>query len=304
MRPAFSVILFSTTSGAGFGLLALVGGLAACGGMVRDSVAPILLGTALATFGMLAATGHLGRPRRMLWAFTQWRTSWLSREAVAAVATLASAAMFAACSASAPDTPACRALGLAVAALAGGTVACTAMIYASLRPIPQWHNGLVLPCYLALAAITGGLALLAFGPGPGAAGATLTWLVIATILIGGGLKAAYWRCIDTLPGGAATGLEPLGRLRLLDPALTSGGFGMTELGGGIAGAPAWRRRRLAAALLFALPLALTAPRLVLPPQPSPALAIVAAISAAGGVLIERWLFFAEARHASRGWLHR
>ena len=46
------------------------------------------LGYGLAVAGLLAATFHLGNPKTGLKAFTQWRTSWLSREAWVSVATL------------------------------------------------------------------------------------------------------------------------------------------------------------------------------------------------------------------------
>ena len=87
MHPAPSVILFSTLSGLGFGFLAFLGW-----GALQPSgwVAFFLwaLGYGLAVAGLLASTFHLGNPKNALKAFTQWRTSWLSREAWASVATL------------------------------------------------------------------------------------------------------------------------------------------------------------------------------------------------------------------------
>ena len=53
--------------------------------------------------------------------------------------------------------------------------------------------------------------------------------------------------------------------------------------------------RISDATLFALPLILTLGALLLPPVA--AAALLAALSAALGVVIERWLFFAEATHA-------
>ena len=43
---------------------------------------------ALAVGGLLASTFHLGHPERAWRAFSQWKTSWLSREGVLAVAAL------------------------------------------------------------------------------------------------------------------------------------------------------------------------------------------------------------------------
>src|SRR5689334_433458 len=89
MRPAYSVILFTTLSGAGYGFLAVVAVLLALGGEAPKPI--LLIGTALAmvTAGLLASTFHLGRRERAWRAFSQWRTSWLSREAVMAMVTYA-----------------------------------------------------------------------------------------------------------------------------------------------------------------------------------------------------------------------
>jgi hypothetical protein len=87
MTPAPSVILFTVLSGMGFGLLAFLGA-----GFVQPAGWAAFfhwgLGYALAVGGLSAATFHLGNPQRALRAFTQWQTSWLSREAWASVVTL------------------------------------------------------------------------------------------------------------------------------------------------------------------------------------------------------------------------
>ena len=92
MHPAPSIIVFTTLSGLGFGLMAWLG----IGAPPPARAARALLALALASAGLLASLLHLGQPRRFLKAFSQWRSSWLSREAVLAVATLAVFALFAA----------------------------------------------------------------------------------------------------------------------------------------------------------------------------------------------------------------
>ncbi len=90
MYPAYSVILFTTSAGAGYGLLFLVA-LAAPRGMVPLSagfgIASMGLALVLITTGLLSSTFHLGHPERAWRAMSQWRSSWLSREGVAAVLT-------------------------------------------------------------------------------------------------------------------------------------------------------------------------------------------------------------------------
>ena len=87
MHPAPSVILFTTLSGIGFGLLAFLGlGLPVVTGWL--AFAFFAVAYLLAVGGLLASTFHLGHPERALKAFSQWQTSWLSREAWAAVGAL------------------------------------------------------------------------------------------------------------------------------------------------------------------------------------------------------------------------
>ena len=88
MHPALSVILFTTASGAGYGLLFLIGLLTGTSFLPESrwfAVAAFGLSLGAISFGLLASTFHLGRPERAWRAFSQWRTSWLSREGVASV---------------------------------------------------------------------------------------------------------------------------------------------------------------------------------------------------------------------------
>jgi len=87
MHPSPSVIIFTTLSGLGFGLLIFLG----LGEPVVTAWTAFwffVIAYALSVGGLLSSTLHLGHPERALKAFTQWQTSWLSREAWAAVAAL------------------------------------------------------------------------------------------------------------------------------------------------------------------------------------------------------------------------
>jgi hypothetical protein len=90
MNPAYSVILFTTASGAGYGLLALLGFVGFNHGPASSFIfglVAIVIALGLITIGLLSSTFHLGHPERAWRAFSQWRSSWLSREGVAAVVT-------------------------------------------------------------------------------------------------------------------------------------------------------------------------------------------------------------------------
>ena len=97
MHPAFSVVFFTTATGAGYGLLALLGVLGGLGFIPADFWLGLIgmgLALGLIAAGLLSSTGHLGRPERAWRAFSQWRSSWLSREGVASVATFIPAGLF------------------------------------------------------------------------------------------------------------------------------------------------------------------------------------------------------------------
>ncbi|HET6603187.1 MAG TPA: DmsC/YnfH family molybdoenzyme membrane anchor subunit [Xanthomonadaceae bacterium] len=307
MHPSLSVIAFTTLSGAGYGLLALLGlGLAldaplpAGGGFPLAALAALALALGLITVGLLCSLLHLGQPRRAWRALSQWRSSWLSREGVMALLTYVPALALGWALVSRAPGDLLRVLGVAALALALATVWCTAMIYASLKTIRAWRNGFVPAAYLAYALVAGAAlsavpaALAGWRPGP--TGATAFALAVAALAA---IKLAYWRWLD---GGAhpatpesATGLGAHGRVRSFERPHTQESFVTREMAFVLARRHARMLRVAALALLALAPalllaLALLAPRLTLPA------AAVAALALLAGGFLDRWLFFAEARH--------
>jgi sulfite dehydrogenase (quinone) subunit SoeC len=301
MHPAYSIIFFTTASGAGYGLLALLG-LGVLSGHLPaaqgfGSVA-FALALALVSAGLLASLGHLGHPERAWRALTQWRSSWLSREGVAAILaflpTLALAWTWVIGGAASPAAAALTVLAAVV------TIVCTAMIYASLKPIHAWRNGWTVPLYLVLALYTGALwlALLAqlFAlalPGLGLVAALLGLIATA-------LKIGYWRFIDTTRSAStpetATGLGSIGKVRMLDPPHTEANYLMKEMGFRVARKHSRKLRLMVLLAGFGLPILLSLLAAPAPVGLAIALSLVAALSGSLGILVERWLFFAEARH--------
>src|SRR5690606_30555761 len=133
MNPAFSVIFFTTASGAGYGLIALFG-IGAMLGLLPDDrwFGGVSLGVALAlvSAGLLSSTFHLGHPERAWRAFSQWRTSWLSREGVLSVLAFVPAGLLWLAWIVCGPGLWTMILGPIAAALALATVWATAMIYA------------------------------------------------------------------------------------------------------------------------------------------------------------------------------
>ena len=263
-------------------------------------LAAILLALAFVSFGLLASTAHLGHKERAWRALSQWRSSWLSREGIAALASYGPALALLLALWLEASFPLLAALGLLVALLAAITVYCTAMIYRSLKPIPQWHNPHTVPAYLALALATGGLWLTALAgllhaPSRAAAIAALLGLALAMLA-----KQRYWRFIDESPSGltieAATGLGKHGKVRLLDPPHSDSNYLMKEMGFRIARKHGERLRALFRIAGLALPALLILPSLLLDGLIPATAALAAASLATLGALTERWLFFAEAKH--------
>src|SRR5579862_5903884 len=98
MHPALSIIFFTTASGAGFALLLLIGigvPLQLLPENAGFGLAVLATAFTLAAGGLVSSVFHLGRPERAWRAFSQWRSSWLSREGVMAVLTFLPALLFA-----------------------------------------------------------------------------------------------------------------------------------------------------------------------------------------------------------------
>ncbi|MEO1103155.1 MAG: dimethyl sulfoxide reductase anchor subunit, partial [Pseudomonadota bacterium] len=94
----------------------------------------------------------------------------------------------------------------------------------------------------------------------------------------------------------ATGLGRFGTVTMLEPPHTQENFLLKEMGFQIARKHARRLRAIAVLLAFVTPLAATALTFLTGATAATALALLATAAAAVGVVVERWLFFAEARH--------
>ncbi|MER3546866.1 MAG: DMSO reductase [Rhodanobacteraceae bacterium] len=307
MRPALSVIFFTVLSGAGFGLWVWLGGALALGVYPpgRGNVlAPLAIGFVFVTAGLLSSTLHLGRPARAWRAFSQWDSSWLSREGLASMASYLPMFAVAGLARGSNLFLATRIAGALLCVCAIVTLFCTARIYNSLKPIAAWRDPRVLPLYLLFGAWSGGLwlwAYLAFNPGTPAMPFALALLVIALAAIG--LKLSYWKNIDGLraPGaGHATGLERLGDVRAFERPSTEESYLTREMVFVLARKHARKLRGIAFVLFFILP-ALLLIAALLWPAAQRGCATAAAVLCIGGLFVERWLFFAQAKHAVAGY---
>jgi DMSO reductase anchor subunit len=300
MHPAYSVILFTTASGAGYGLLALLCLVGISHGEASSlafGLAAMVISLGLITVGLLSSTFHLGHPERAWRALSQWRSSWLSREGVAAVVTYVPAVVFGAVWSGLVSAPQWIApLAVITGVLALVTVFCTGKIYSTLATIRAWHNSWTVWVYITFALATGATILAAITAVFGNFPAFLVyfssvWLAVALIV-----KLCYWRSIDSAPRDLtieqATGLGRIGRVSQWEVPHTAANYVQEEMGYAVARKHAVKLRRLVIlSLVLAILLMLAALAVPLAALLSAALAVFASV-------VQRWLFFAEAQHVS------
>ena len=300
MHPAISVIFFTVSSGAGFGLIFLISTGVELPASGLPAFLVSLLAGGLAVAGLISSTFHLGHPERAWRAFSQWQSSWLSREGVLAVATLLCFAIYALIwTFTGSRVPM---LGLLTSALATATVYATAMIYAQLKTVPNWHVWLTPVVYLAFSFVSGLLLAGMINAQSSIIGIDLPWIAILCLLGAWALKVAWWQRADRVgfsgtgsDTGTATGLGFLGKVRLLERPHTGENYLTREMVHQIGRKHAMKLRLIALVTGCGIPILLSA--LATLSASGEIAMMLAAISLLIGLFAERWLFFAEAKHA-------
>lgn len=281
MHPAPSIIAFSTFSGLGLGLLFWLG---------VDNTAPtgwvafafFAIAYILAVGGLISSTFHLGRPERAVKAFTQWRTSWLSREAWSAVAALVIMGLYGLFLVFFETQIAV--LGWIGAFFSLVTVYTTSMIYAQLKTVPRWNTTLTSVLFVSLS-IAGGALI---------SGRVTIGLIL--LLVAGGIQAIWWKTGDARfkQSGtdlkSATGLGKIGEVRAFEPPHTGTNYLLNEMVYTVGRKHAQKLRMISLLLMLVVPVLL-----LLLPYPH-VFGVLALLSHMAGVLVSRWLFFAEAEH--------
>ncbi len=304
MHPALSIVFFTTSSGAGFALVALLGigvplgllPMSASFGFTALAVAFLL-----AAGGLVSSVFHLGRPERAWRALSQWRSSWLSREGVFSILTFPPAAAFGVGWVFFNTTSGLVGLcAIVAAALSLATIYCTGMIYASLKPVHQWHNQWVVPNYLALGLMSACLVLDFLSRLWAAPSSGVALLSLVVVLAAWWMKERYWRQIDTTSArstvASATELGSRGRVRMFEAPHTEENYLLKEMGYRIARRHRTRLRLIARLAGFGFPALSSFFALFLNGMAGAILAGLGVASAALGIVVERWLFFAEAKH--------
>lgn len=301
MHPAFSVIAFTVMSGAGYGLFVLLALASLFGFADVDGTTALiggLISLALITFGLMSSVLHLANPKNAWRAFFRFKTSWLSREGVFAVAFYPFALIFLAgvYFADGATGTLISIIGAIAVIIAIATVFSTGMIYACLKTIRQWNTALTPANYILLALASGGVLFTGIMAMLSKDISSANYIVIALLALAAITKTIYYFWMGTVTGptmNTATGFTRA-QVRLLDTGHTAGTF-LTEEFGYQADASMIKSFKFLVMLLgFALPILFIGS--LAAGNGGFGVALLAIMSVIAGMGFERWLFFAEARH--------
>jgi DMSO reductase anchor subunit len=320
VHPAFSVIFLTTLIGAGQGLfMSLVTGqVYSLANLLepQDSVSFYAMGSALALVllggGLVAAVFHLGKPSYFLtraWrGVTQWRSSWLSRELIALPLFMVLVVLYGGAhylrmtdplfviQGQIPVDPTLL-LGIIGALMSIVLFVCTAMIYASLRFLQEWHSPLTVANFLLFGLASGFTLAAAFSAWRGVAlvGFFGVWAVIFTLLAAITRGLSMYRNARIKPRSTlqtAIGVRH-SAIRQRSMGFMGGSFNTREFFHGAGNRTLASIKGFFLVTVFVLPVALLAASNALQSAYLPILAFAVQYL---GLMAERWYFFAEARH--------
>lgn len=313
MKPAFSVISFTSVAGAAQGLVVALAVSALTGVPLSAGFASaaLLLALLMLAAGLAASFLHLGRPERAWRAMAMWRTSWLSREVIVLPAFMAVVALWGALLQwGSTGLAGSRVLTLALPLLAllGAAVLwwCTGQIYACLRFIQEWAHPLTLLNFALIGLSTGLVLGCALAAALGERTALEEWgprALAATLAAWGTRTLALKRNARLKPKSTAQSATGISAPRLVQKSMgmSAGAFNTREFFHGATQVAIAQVRSALHLLGFALPAVLMAGALWAAsaghnPTLITALWWAAVASQVPGIGAERWLFFAQARH--------
>lgn len=296
MNPAFSVISFTTLLGAGQGLVVILA-LAEIAGMpTPHRLALMLIALVTLTASLAASFLHLGHPLRAWRAMAMWKTSWLSREVIILPAFIALVGLWAFM-----EWQGEKLWWLAFVLIGLSVVLwiCTAMIYACIRFIREWAHPITLANYTLLGLASGAVltsSLMALLEPDWPLLTPLAGLAIVATAVAALVRAAsLWRNATLRPSStlqSATGIaHPV--LRQTSMGMSAGAFNTREFFHGKSAFVVKNIRAIMWLLCFLVPCLLLLAGIALDAKIATTIAFPVQYA---GLLAERWLFFAQARH--------
>ena len=316
MNPAFSVIFLTTLIGTAQGLfLALVTAQSyALFNLLpaQDSqsfyAVGALVALALSALGLASSFLHLGRPERAWRSAAMWRTSWLSREVIVLPAFMAVVFIYGLAHftdwkpvvATLPDRIAVDAtmlLGAAGTVLAFALFICTAMIYACLPFLREWHSPLTVINYVLLGGASGFTLAAAFSVSraPELTHFYAAWALAITLLAFVGRVASLLRNQRLKPKSTLQTAIGVKHPRIVQKSagFMGGSFNTREFFHGKSRSIVRAVKWVFLVGVFVLPVFLLSVGLWA--DASGVLPLVFVVQYLG-LLAERWFFFAEANH--------
>ncbi|UHD15141.1 sulfite dehydrogenase subunit SoeC [Thiocapsa bogorovii] len=315
MHPAFSVIFLTTLLGAGQGLfLAMFTGqlyaIARFLPVQEDQFYALgsLIALLLLVIGLGASFFHLGRPERAWRSAAMWRTSWLSREVIILPVLMALVFAYSVAHLMHWTTPwfsIAEVLGVDATLLLGllGTIASfalfvsTAMIYASVKFLEEWHSAFTVFNFTFLGLASGFTLAAAYSAYIGNPLVSFfgTWAVVLTLaaLLSRGahlMRNARLKHKSTVQ--TAIGVRHTAVVQKAQGAM-GGSFNTREFFHGRSPETVRLVRNTFLVLVFPIPILLIVAAYLIESTTLPVLAFVIQYL---GLIAERWYFFAEAKH--------
>jgi DMSO reductase anchor subunit len=316
MHPAFSVIFLTTLIGAAQGLfLALFTGqvYAAVELIDPQSDSFYAIGSAMSLLLLIAGLGasffHLGRPERAWRAAARWRTSWLSREVIVLPMMMGLVFFYGLAHWLGWTEPffvvgdgtlpidLTMIVGVLGTLTAFALFVCTAMIYASVKFLEEWHSPYTVANFTFLGLASGFMLCAAYSAyiGNHLIGFYGTWAVIFTVL-GLASRAASLLRNATLKHKSTLETAIGIRHRTIEQksqGFTAGSFNTREFFHHQSLDTLKLVRLTFLVLVFPVPILLIGAAYAMQSTTLPILAVAVQYA---GLIAERWYFFAEAKH--------
>ena len=315
MQPAFSVIFLTTLIGMGQGLFLAI---------YTEQVYSVLnvvektttsefytLGSAIALLllilGLISSVFHLGRPERAWRSAAMWRTSWLSREVIILPTVMLLIFSYGLVhfmdwnivllSFGAINIDVSLIIGAVTTLAVFSLYIATAMIYACLKFLQEWHSPLTVINYLLLGSVSGFTlaTLIAVVQQPELVSFFAGWSIVLLLFAFIFKSAALLRNKKLRPKSTvqtAIGVRH-NKIKQKSMGFMGGSMNTRDFFHGKTRLFLKSIKTLFLLLVFAIPLTLLISALFLP---SITILSIAILSLYLGLLAERWYFFAEGNH--------
>ena len=306
MHPAFSVIFFTVVSGAGYALISLLSLFNFLNfGMLIDKNTFFIIAitsAVLFTMGLISSTFHLANPKNAWRAFMRFKTSWLAREGLLAILfypILALYLYFIYIDMQINNFMLMQYYSFLIFTISVVIIYCTGMIYACLKTIPQWNTIWTPINYITIGFALAALILFFILNLNGYDTTSYENYILSMIAFSLATKLTYYFVIRLPKYNIADATNAAVKLkstnvRLLDVGHTGGTFLTDEFGYKVAARKLFRIKILSILSGFIIPFYLIYTYSFI--YENIALCSLAIFLSFIGMISERWLFFAQAKH--------